>query len=942
MCWASRSLLLHGSTRRCAVPSRALPRRITTLLQTLGGVPASGSVMDRELKEYELALRARDGDRDALAQLVERTRLPLFQLAYADLRHYDDAQDAVAAALVQVCLHVGELRQPERIRVWMQSIVRNEVRRLRRGSGAATLSLEEREPPASDAGPSLLRLDIERALRRLPDEMAQAMRLFYLEDLSLDEVMRRTGRSKGTIASWLHRGRQQLATQMEGYTTMTPSEPKKAQRTKRSRIPAQAHAGFEPALVQTLTESLEGVFESISSPVPTWQLAEDERGNLWAGTGAGLLIMPASSQELTALTTIGRRIPALAHFAVDPHTHERRRVSDEPAEWLLVDEEHGLPHPQVRAFVWDARGDLWVGTDRGLARWDGASWRTFTRADGLCHDEIHALLVDDRGLLWVGTRRGLNRWDGASWEALTNSGLGGRFVSTLLQDSRGWIWVGTGDGGVSVFDGASWRSYRKGSGLTSDSVLALMEDSRRRVWVVQQENGISLFDGERWEHLDLDDIGSSIYCLLEDSKGRVWVPCTGSETNGVVILNLDLQRITYEPKGEIHRWNFAHSLLEDRRGQIWMGTDEGLSLFVGSQWHFYTPEGNLTDNSVTALVEDAEGRIWMGTYRGVVRYDHGRVPAERVVRAFTADDGLRPAATHRLLIVYCLLHDTQSRLWAGTFGGLHLWNGDCWAAQDLPPELSPSGVTALLEDDQGRIWVGTEQGLGVPDEAGWRPILREGATTFEDSSVGMGALLQDRQRRIWIGTRAGLTVFEEGEWRPYEAGPAEMAKGVSCLFEDSRGDLWVGGSWGVAVFEGGQWRTHRLVAGADTEDRRPLPEAGGTGLAVRAIAEDVKGRIWVGTAGGGVAVFEGGHWRQLGFAAGLSSLVVYTLLIDRDGKLWVGTHLGGVCVSTRPASELYREAAHVELSLEAHGSESPGVVQGQGNSVFGIGTEPRP
>src|SRR5437667_527879 len=62
-------------------------------LQTLLAVAASGSVMDRELKEYELALRARDGDRDALAQLVERTRLPLFQLAYADLRHYDDAQD---------------------------------------------------------------------------------------------------------------------------------------------------------------------------------------------------------------------------------------------------------------------------------------------------------------------------------------------------------------------------------------------------------------------------------------------------------------------------------------------------------------------------------------------------------------------------------------------------------------------------------------------------------------------------------------------------------------------------------------------------------------------------------------------------------------------------------------------------------------------------------
>jgi DNA-directed RNA polymerase specialized sigma24 family protein len=63
-------------------------------------------MMNPEPDEYRLALRARDGDREALTELVERARLQLFALAYAELRHYEDAQDAVAAALVQVCLHV--------------------------------------------------------------------------------------------------------------------------------------------------------------------------------------------------------------------------------------------------------------------------------------------------------------------------------------------------------------------------------------------------------------------------------------------------------------------------------------------------------------------------------------------------------------------------------------------------------------------------------------------------------------------------------------------------------------------------------------------------------------------------------------------------------------------------------------------------------------------
>src|SRR5438132_7423864 len=104
--------------------------------------------MDRETSEYDLALRAREGDREALAELVERARLRLFALAYAELRHYDDAQDAVATALLQVCLHVKALRDPARIWAWMYSIVRNEARRLRRTACPTPGNLEGTEAQA--------------------------------------------------------------------------------------------------------------------------------------------------------------------------------------------------------------------------------------------------------------------------------------------------------------------------------------------------------------------------------------------------------------------------------------------------------------------------------------------------------------------------------------------------------------------------------------------------------------------------------------------------------------------------------------------------------------------------------------------------------------------------------------------------------------------------
>jgi RNA polymerase sigma factor (sigma-70 family) len=173
--------------------------------------------MNVEPDEYELALRARDGDPEALAALVARTRLGLFTLAYAELRNYEDAQDAVASALLQICLHVKELREPSSVRAWMKQIVRNEVRRLRRNGSQTQSALEDADAQGVTPGPYWLRLDIERALCRLPIEQAGVIQLFYLAGLSIDEIARRLERSEGTVKSWLHRGRQRLATEMEVY-----------------------------------------------------------------------------------------------------------------------------------------------------------------------------------------------------------------------------------------------------------------------------------------------------------------------------------------------------------------------------------------------------------------------------------------------------------------------------------------------------------------------------------------------------------------------------------------------------------------------------------------------------------------------------------------------------------------------------------------------------
>jgi|SRR5579871_1283395 len=115
-----------------------------------------------EQDENALAVRARDGDREALALLVERLRLWLFAIAYAELGHYQDAQDAVASALARTCLHIGDLRQPERLRAWLRSVAQNEARRLLRKRAHTDILLEINDLPQEPVSEaiSLLRWDV--------------------------------------------------------------------------------------------------------------------------------------------------------------------------------------------------------------------------------------------------------------------------------------------------------------------------------------------------------------------------------------------------------------------------------------------------------------------------------------------------------------------------------------------------------------------------------------------------------------------------------------------------------------------------------------------------------------------------------------------------------------------------------------------------------------
>jgi RNA polymerase sigma factor (sigma-70 family) len=172
--------------------------------------------MDIENDNYGLAQKACGGDLEALSELIERTRARLFGLAYAELRHYEDAQDVVVAALHQICRHIDQLEEPQCVTAWMNSIVRNEVRQLRRRFVPITTSMNIDEPDyqMEQISSCLLRIDIEQALRNLPQDQARVIELFYWQHLSTHEIAAQLKRPEGSVRRWLHLGRRQLAVEL--------------------------------------------------------------------------------------------------------------------------------------------------------------------------------------------------------------------------------------------------------------------------------------------------------------------------------------------------------------------------------------------------------------------------------------------------------------------------------------------------------------------------------------------------------------------------------------------------------------------------------------------------------------------------------------------------------------------------------------------------------
>ena len=618
------------------------------------------------------------------------------------------------------------------------------------------------------------------------------------------------------------------------------------------------------------------------------------------------------------------------------------------------------------ALTQDTAGFVWVGTENGLARWDGYRFRTYQSDPAsprtLPDNDIYKLYTDSQGRLWIGTGvGGLARYDPehdrfVRYPTGGPNGLSDVGIWDIAEDGAGGLWVATMTGGLDQLSPETGKvthfrhDERDPDSLPSDRIRAVWRSPDDTLWVAAGSGLVRRAPGGRaFVPVPLpvsDGQAPHVSSLFEDSRQRLWIGTTRGayviEPKGTVarqILESDPEHSTLQTEGVL-------SIAEARPGEIWLGTrDHGIvavdtvSFRTHRNQHDPTVKESLGNGSVYAMLKDRSGVVWICTTGLVSRYDPGQSAVHTIFGESSRHDGLTDAE------IDAILQLPDGHVWLGlgkngidVVDPVGVRTGALRPDPTRPETALQSHVTVFARAESGEVYVGTLMGLYRVDPEARRATRL--TLTGRDPSLSVFALLLQRGV-LWVGGGGdGLWKVDLSAARGAArmALPARHVDGLSnprvlSIQPDSAGSLWIGTMHGLNHFDPTSGALERILPDAADPAGALI-----TGY-VTALLTDQGGRLWVGTYGGGIEVMEGRdhdsrpRFRRLGTAQGLPNENVDMLLQDSRGRIWASTDNGLAVVD--PASfaiHALQRAEGVVISNYFYGS---GAVTAAGELLFG-------
>jgi ligand-binding sensor domain-containing protein len=300
---------------------------------------------------------------------------------------------------------------------------------------------------------------------------------------------------------------------------------------------------------------------------------------------------------------------------------------------LAPDFDTTLVSQYIRSIFQDSKGNLWFGTiGEGVVRYDKKTLTYFSNPDGFYNNTVYAINEDRNGNLWFGTDQGVYKYDGKTFRNYNQQdGLSHIDISrkSILVDRSGTIWVGT-HGGVFLYDpsadshgGQSFSLFKQ---LPSINVAGIMEDRSGNVWFASSDKGVFRYDGKTITNIaGKEELGQNYAGgIAQDKAGNMWF----TMKNG--ICKYDGKTLTeYTAKDGLRGTEFWGIYIE-QSGIIWITTrgsttrfDPSIPLPNPKAFTVFTTADGLTC-CVQSMYQDRSGNMWWGTGQGLYRFDGKR------------------------------------------------------------------------------------------------------------------------------------------------------------------------------------------------------------------------------------------------------------------------------------------------------------------------------
>lgn len=547
-------------------------------------------------------------------------------------------------------------------------------------------------------------------------------------------------------------------------------------------------------------------------------------------------------------------------------------------------QKEGAPD-EVTALSQTTDGYLWLGSPDGLYRFDGVVFERYQPRSGdlLPARTVHSLLALPNGDLWIGFRSGaisLLR-NGKVTNYTTRDGVPEGTVMSLAQDREGTIWAATGSG-LARLEGGRWKKVEKDWNFTGELARAIFLDRQGTLWVATENTLVFLPAGTRRFQPTGIRVGQ-VNQITQAANGKLWMAETSRSVRPIPLSD------KRQPSDETEIQVGSVGILFDKDGALWITSmGDGLrrtpapELLKGKVGEFshavdsFTAKDELSSDVAGTILQDREGNIWVGTRNGLDRFrktnlvpillpflspdavwvagDAGdiwvanrdvtrqgllqllsrrraiRVREKHVEQLFPGKQAIEYAYRDPVGVVWWLRTDAIYRYNAGSYTRLEL-------PSSFPKPYLESGMVAT-EDASGTLWLdAARKGLFYRKKGGWQRF----ETASEFGKLSPVAAFTDWKGRMWFGCDEGtIIVLKDEKIQRVLSADNSPVGGVRAIGGRGR-HVWIGGESGLAFFDGNRFR-------------RIIPADAETFNSVMGVEETPSGGLWLAESRGVIEI----------------------------------------------------------------------------------------